>query len=101
MVCRLSGLKVSRDWRFVKMRVLEGGVGWVRGGRLERSRVSDFLEAVEDAREGRDGGDETGLVSCSIVSLCVWVWVRVRVVVVVGFRCRTVASPLRIFHHKI
>ena len=50
--------------RFVKSRVLDGGVGWVSGGRLERSKVSlDFLEADDDDREG------SGVVS--MVAACV------------------------------
>lgn len=49
----------------MKRRVLDGGVGCTSGGRFERSSVSDFLEATEEARDDRDGGD--GLVSCAIV----------------------------------
>lgn len=51
MVCRLSGRKTSASWRLVMMRVFEGGVGWLSGGRLERS--IDILTR-EDREVGRD-----------------------------------------------
>lgn len=39
------------------MRVLEGGVGTVKGGRLERSRERfERREALEEEREGRGEG---------------------------------------------
>jgi hypothetical protein len=45
---------MSTSSRLVKMRVLEGGVGTVRGGRLERSRERfERREALEEEREGR------------------------------------------------
>lgn len=56
MVCRLSGRKTSEDWRLVKMRVLEGGTGWISGGRLDKSRLSvDFREETVEARDGGEG----------------------------------------------
>ena len=50
MVCRLSGLNMSRSWRFVMRSVFDGGVGWMRGGIVDRSRDSGVL----DLEEGRD-----------------------------------------------
>lgn len=50
MVCRLSGRNISRSFRFVMMRVLDGGVGWLRGGTAEISRLRGVRER-EDARE--------------------------------------------------
>lgn len=44
IVWRLSGRKISLSLRFVMRRVLEGGVGCTRGGRLERSRERDLWE---------------------------------------------------------
>lgn len=59
-VCRLSGRKMSASWRFVKRRVLDGGVGWASGGMVLRSR--DMLEGTEpeDAEDllERRVGDE-------------------------------------------
>lgn len=60
IVCRLSGRKTSVEIRFVKMRVLDGGVGCTSGGRLERSRVRDDRDFLEEAVEDREGG--SGLV---------------------------------------
>lgn len=40
--------------RPVKRRVFDGGVGWVKGGKFDKSRVRpDLREAPEDDREGR------------------------------------------------
>lgn len=51
---KLSGRKMSVLFRPVKRRVFDGGVGCVKGGKLERSRVRpDLREADEDDREGR------------------------------------------------
>ena len=67
MEARDSGVKMSALLRLVKRRVLEGGVGCVSGGRLERSRVRlDFLEADEEDRDGRGVISSLG----SIVSWC-------------------------------
>lgn len=51
IVWRLSGRKISASFRLVIRRVLEGGVGWVRGGRLVRSRDSDLWEPRREERE--------------------------------------------------
>lgn len=57
MRSKLSGRKISRLFRPVKRSVLEGGVGWTSGGRLERSSVRlDLREAEEDDLEGRGEG---------------------------------------------
>jgi len=56
MVWRLSARNISASWRLVIRRVFEGGVGWIRGGRVERSM--DML-LFRDAREvGLDSGGE-------------------------------------------
>lgn len=48
---------MSRLFRPVKRRVLEGGVGCTSGGKLERSSVRlDLREADEDDREERGEG---------------------------------------------
>lgn len=55
MVRRLEGRNISLEERFVIIRVLEGGVGVLSGGRLERSRER-FGE-----RERREAGlDDLG-----------------------------------------
>lgn len=52
IVRRFSGRKMSFVERFVMMRVLEGGVGMLRGGRFERSRESPAeRERREEGRE--------------------------------------------------
>ena len=57
MVARLSGVNICVLFRFVKRRVLDGGVGWERGGRWERSRVRlDLREAEEEERDGLGDG---------------------------------------------
>lgn len=38
IVCRLGAEKISRERRFVIRSVLEGGVGWMRGGTLLKSK---------------------------------------------------------------
>jgi hypothetical protein len=65
MTSRFSGRKMAGSVRLVKRRVLEGGVGGVRGGRLERSRVRfERREAEEEDRE-----------CCGEVSILVmWLW---------------------------
>lgn len=40
MASREGGWKRRRSCRLVMRRVLDGGVGWERGGRFERSRES-------------------------------------------------------------
>jgi len=68
---RDSGVKMSMLLRLVKRRVLEGGVGCVSGGRLERSRVRlDFLEADEDDRDARGVVSSLGSIM-SYVCICV------------------------------
>jgi hypothetical protein len=54
MVWRLSGRNISRSFRFVIMRVLEGGVGCWRGGTAAISRL-------RGVREREDVGDDPGL----------------------------------------
>jgi hypothetical protein len=49
-------------FKFVRSKVLEGGVGWATGGKFERSRERPSLlevEAEEEEREGR--GDVAGV----------------------------------------
>lgn len=46
----MSARKISLSFRFVMRRVLEGGVGWERGGRLERSRESDLWDPLREER---------------------------------------------------
>lgn len=50
MVWRLSGRNISRSFRFVIMRVFDGGVGCWRAGTAEISRLRGVRER-EDARE--------------------------------------------------
>lgn len=56
--CKFSGKKMSVLLRLVKRRVLDGGVGWINGGRSERSRLRLALlrEEVEDDLERRGEG---------------------------------------------
>lgn len=49
MVWRLSGRNISRSFKFVMMRVLDGGVGWWKGGTAEISRLRGVCER-EDGR---------------------------------------------------
>ena len=70
-VWRLSGRKISGSWRFVNRRVFDGGVGWVSGGIVLRSR--DILEGtepdeVEDLLE-RSVGDELDVIFFYVVSM--------------------------------
>ena len=53
----LSGLKMSGSFRLVISRVFVGGVGWVSGGKLDRSSESDDLEDPRREYSGR-AGDE-------------------------------------------
>lgn len=53
MVWRLSARKISESWRFVMRRVLEGGVGMVRGGMVERSMDIGVRDSREEGREER------------------------------------------------
>lgn len=51
MVCKFSGRKISSSCRFVMRSVLDGGVGWMSGGIVDRSRdsgVRDLDEEPED-----------------------------------------------------
>ena len=62
MLCRLSGRKTSGLVRFVNSRVLDGGVGWTSGGRLDRSSVRLALrEADDEDRDGRGVGSMASL----------------------------------------
>lgn len=56
MVSRFSGRKMSFVERLVMMRVLDGGVGMLRGGRFERSRERPAERERRD--EGRDDWGE-------------------------------------------
>lgn len=47
---RLSGRKISVSLRLVMRRVLDGGVGCVSGGRLERSRERDLWDPRREER---------------------------------------------------
>lgn len=51
MASREGGWKRVRSWRLVIRRVFVGGVGWERGGRLERSRDRVGREEVEEVHE--------------------------------------------------
>lgn len=55
--CRLLPLNTSGLFRFVIIRVLEGGVGAFGGGSDDRSIVRDFREARDLGRD--DGGVES------------------------------------------
>ena len=68
IVARLSGVKTSRLLRFVKRRVLLGGVGWETGGRLLRSsvRLRAFREEVEEDREVRGVASNMMKVVCVV-----------------------------------
>lgn len=59
IVCRFGALKISRSRRLVMRRVFEGGVGWTRAGREERSRDRGVL-APEERRDcsGDSSGDD-------------------------------------------
>src|SRR5690242_12580947 len=57
MVWRLSGRKMSVFCRLVKRSVLEGGVGWTSGGRLERSSDREALDLRDEPVELREGGE--------------------------------------------
>ena len=37
IVCSVGGEKMEVDWRLVISKVLDGGEGWMSGGRAERS----------------------------------------------------------------
>lgn len=74
IVWRLSARKISGSWRFVMRRVLEGGVGIVRGGMVERSRDIGVRDSREEGREER--GDEVSddilfVVICSDLEMLV------------------------------
>lgn len=56
IVWRLSARKMDASWRLVIMRVFEGGVGWVRGGMLERSMDMLLFRELRDV--GRDSGGD-------------------------------------------
>uniref|UniRef100_A0A1Y1LIK7 Uncharacterized protein n=1 Tax=Photinus pyralis TaxID=7054 RepID=A0A1Y1LIK7_PHOPY len=71
---KLSGRKMSVLLRPVKRRVFDGGVGCVKGGKLERSRVRpDLREADEDDRERR------GVTSIMRAGVVCGLWVVVAV----------------------
>ena len=53
IVWRFSGRKMSILLRLVIRRVLDGGVGWISGGKLERSRVR-FMPLREEKDEDRE-----------------------------------------------
>lgn len=70
------------SFKFVRRRVFDGGVGWTRGGREERSRESDLLEPVERLEKmGRlsNLGDSILVVvrrECVVGCGCVWLRLR-------------------------
>lgn len=68
MVIRFSGRKISFEERLVMMSVLEGGVGKLRGGRLERSR-----ERPAERERLEEGRDDWGEDSVDIVAI-LWIW---------------------------
>lgn len=67
IVCRLSGRKMDRSLRLVMRRVFDGGVGCCSGGMLERSRLRDFFENLEEALEVREG--TCGLMSSDVEAI--------------------------------
>lgn len=81
MVWRLSGRNISRSFRFVIMRVLDGGVGCWRAGTAEISRLRGVRER-EDARE--DSGVDWVVMVLVVKVLCYSV---VREVVLVRLVC--------------
>ena len=84
MVWRLSAEKTSSELMLVKISVLEGGVGWLRAGRLVRSRLREEFFLEERPVEGREGevGARSGD-SWSCCSLCCCCWGSIVMVVVV------------------
>lgn len=90
MVWRLSAEKTSSELMFVKISVLEGGVGWLRGGRLERSRLRDepCLEERPVEEREREAGRRSGdcWSCCSLVTSCCWGSIVVVVIVWWVFR---------------
>lgn len=59
MTSRFLGLKISMLLRLVKSNVLDGGVGFSNGGRLDRSNVKFALlreEALDDDLDGTGEG---------------------------------------------
>ena len=61
MASREGGWKRRRSWRLVMRRVLDGGAGEERGGRLERSserfgrdEVEEDREALPELKEGKE-----------------------------------------------
>lgn len=64
IVRRFSGRKMSFVERLVMMRVLEGGVGMLRGGRFERSR-----ERPAERERLEEGRDDCGEDSVDIVAI--------------------------------
>ena len=68
ILLRDEGWKRARSWRLVIKRVFVGGVGVVRGGRLERSRERVGREEAEVERERlalKEGNSIILLFSCS------------------------------------
>lgn len=57
IVCKLSGRKMSRSSKFVIRRVLVGGVGWVRGGMLDRSKLREDRDDPRRSKRGRSGDE--------------------------------------------
>lgn len=64
MVRRFSGRKISLEERLVMISVFEGGVGKLRGGRLERSK-----ERPAERERLEDGRDDCGEDSVDIVAI--------------------------------
>jgi hypothetical protein len=66
MVAREAGWKIVVSFSWVIRRVLDGGEGWLRAGRAERSRESGDAER----RCATDLGDEVAEVGGEVSSCC-------------------------------
>jgi hypothetical protein len=80
IVCKLSGRKTCRSFRLVISRVFVGGVGCVRGGRLDRSSDSDDLDEArrsnmglpgDSGEDGEDGEDVPDMIASVRISFLV------------------------------
>lgn len=79
MVAREAGWKIVGSLSWVIRRVLEGGEGWVNGGRVERSIESGDAERRWETDFGDDevemGGESVDFWSwscCDCRSECTW-----------------------------
>jgi len=69
IVWRFGAEKISRDRRLVIRRVLEGGVGCVRGGRVDRSS-DNGVRTPEERRDWRGENSGDGDVAILVLVVC-------------------------------